>query len=77
MIIYLSNGDKDDLNRSLTVIISNSLLSRSFGAGLCAPNPPPGNLWSRKFNNYREICHLEGGIDMEMENLPLSLINTV
>ena len=84
VVIYLSNGYKDDLNRSLAIVISNSSLVRSFGAGICAPNPPPGNLWSWflevTIENSLISNHAEGGIDMEtgyLKNLSLSLINTV
>jgi predicted outer membrane repeat protein len=84
VVIYLANGFISDLNRSVSVLISNSLLSRPFGAGLCAPNPPAGEKWcwflEIIIENSLISNHTEGGIDMEtgyLKKLSLSLINTV
>ena len=82
--IYLASGFIVDLNRSFSITISNSLLSRPFGAGVCAPNPPAGKQWSWFLEIIVENSlisnHAEGGIDMEtgyLKNLSLSLINTI
>jgi predicted outer membrane repeat protein len=84
VVLYLANGFIIDLNRSISVLISDSSLSRRYGAGVCAPNPPAGEQW-RWFlkiiiDNSLISNHAEGGIDMEtgyIKNLSLSLINTV
>ena len=82
--IYLASGFIIDLNRSFSILISNSSFSRHVGAGVCAPNPPAGKQWNWFLEIIVEMSvisnHAEGGIDMEtgyLKNLSLSLINTV
>lgn len=84
MVIGLSTAFNVDLNQVLTIVISNSSLARSFGAGICTSTQLPAQIWFWSLDitlqNSLISNHTEGGLDIEtayLKNLSLSLLSTV
>ena len=83
LVISFSIAFVEHLNRSLTLTISDSSFTRSFGAGICIPTSPEDRVWlwflTITIENSLISSHTEGGMDIEtghVKNLTLSLVNT-